>query len=107
LKHSERRHSDIVSQGGQVLRKRTLVSFRRNHQGEIDGRNSPWRIHEVPKAVNLAEEREGYKAFIEREESGEIGRWITHIFRISGFQEVKSRSLCSETHEIAKGEVLR
>jgi hypothetical protein len=33
------------------FRKRTLCSFRRNRQGGIDGRNSPWRIHEVREAV--------------------------------------------------------
>jgi hypothetical protein len=61
---------------------------------ESDGRNSPWRIHEVPRAVRScrgvrrvtesilqvqAQEKSDHRTQVDK------GRWITREFSLRGF----------------------
>jgi hypothetical protein len=92
------------------------VHFAEIIKGDLNGRNYLRGIHEVPRIVIYCRRERSFlvvvsffgcklRGRIEPKDLVQQGHWITHLFHISRFQEVKGRNLCSETREITKGEV--
>jgi hypothetical protein len=84
-----------------------FVHFAEITKEEIDGRSSPWRIHEVPEAVRSCR---GARRLRKHSSSVKLGRnrSLDHSRnRVSGIRELKGRSLCIKTREVARCEVPR
>jgi hypothetical protein len=62
-----------------------FVHFAEITKEEIDGRSSPWRIHEVPESSILQRSEKVMEAFIECKSREKSGRWITRGIGSRGF----------------------